>query len=49
MSQPIPTGNFRWDTDEDRLNWSKLEEDGSTGVLLEIDDISKTIHLPQRN
>jgi len=57
MSQPMTIGNFRWDTDEDRLNWSKLEEDGSTGALLEVDleipntfmTIPKTIHLPRRN
>jgi len=37
MSQPMTTGNFRCGTDEDRLNWSKLEDDGSTGALLEVD------------
>jgi len=45
MLQPIPTGNFTWGTDEDRLNWSKIEEDGSTGALLEVDlKIPKNLH-----
>jgi len=39
MSQPMPTGNFRWCTEEDKKNWDKLDggEDSPTGALLEID------------
>jgi len=47
MSQPMPTGNFRWGSEEDKKCWAKLEEgeEEGTGDLLEVDlEVPKHLH-----
>ena len=39
MSQPLPTGGFRWLTDKeiDNVNLAKYEEDHKKGLILQVD------------
>ena len=58
MSQYLPTGNFRWMTDEEtnKIDLGKYKEDGKKGLILEVDleypqelhDLIMTILLLQR-
>ena len=47
MSEPIPTGGFKWLSDKeiDTLNLSELEPDDTVGYILEVDlDVPKEVH-----